>query len=237
MERLWNLTPSFVGSTPTSPVVLLYAKIDEREVLWVDYCIKNNKNVYIKLNENGCPVTCVEAVKGIFESSKAKNILSSLPKSLKRFNFQIEAIPNIVTKSKEETVIEKEEYILSDEVNRWFEKFGACDEIITEAKDRREELLTLLSNVDKELSNELHKIELEKSKNAYQGFLEYKQLKSIMERRRNIKDELMIISNVLRMDFRHFNAESVDKAIKGLATRKFTMRVLEGDEDELLQGL
>lgn len=95
----------------------------------------------------------------------------------------------------------------------------------------------MLSNVDKELSNELHKIELEKSKNAYQGFLEYKQLKSIMEKRRNIKDELMIISNVLRMDFRNFNAESVDKAIKGLATRKFTMRVMEGDDDEILQGL
>ena len=55
-----------------------------------------------------------------------------------------------------------------------------------------------------------------------------------MEKRRNIKDELMIISNVLRMDFRNFNAESVDKAIKGLATRKFTMRVMEGDECELL---
>lgn len=39
------------------------------------------------------------------------------------------------------------------------------------------------------------------------------------------------------MDFRNFSAESVDKAIKGLATRKFTMRVMEGDEDEILQGL
>lgn len=201
----------------------------------MDYCIKNDRNVYVKLNEQGCLVTCVEAVKGIFEYSKAKNLLASMPKSLKRFNFKLEAIPEITTK--EETVIEKENYILSDEVNRWLEKFGACDEIITEAKDRREELLTMLSNADKELSNELHKIELEKSKNAYQGFLEYKQLKSIMEKRRNIKDELMIISNVLRMDFRNFNAESVNKAIKGLATRKFTMRVMEGDDDEILQGL
>jgi hypothetical protein len=203
----------------------------------MDYCIKNDRNVYVKLNEQGCLVTCVEAVKGIFEYSKAKNLLASMPKSLKRFNFKLEAIPEITTKSKEENVLEKENYILSDEVNRWLEKFGACDEIITEAKDRREELLIMLSNADKELSNELHKIELEKSKNAYQGFLEYKQLKSIMEKRRNIKDELMIISNVLRMDFRNFNAESVDKAIKGLATRKFTMRVMEGDDDEILQGL
>lgn len=203
----------------------------------MDYCIKNDKNVYVKLNEQGCLVTCVETAKGIFEYSKAKNLLANMPKSLKRFNFKLEAISEITEKPKEETVIEKENYILSDEVNKWLEKFGTCDEIITEAKDRREELLIMLSNVDKELSNELHKIELEKSKNAYQGFLEYKQLKFIMEKRRNIKDELMIISNVLRMDFRNFNTESVDKAIKGLATRKFTMRVMEGDEGELLQRL
>lgn len=51
----------------------------------MDYCIKNSNNVYIKLNENGTPVTCVESVKGVFEFSKAKNILACLPKSLKRF--------------------------------------------------------------------------------------------------------------------------------------------------------
>ena len=197
------------------------------------YVIKNNKNVYIKLNENGCPVTCVESVKDVFEFSKSKNLLANLPKSLKRFNFYIDAIPDITTKPQmEEIVIKKENYILSGEIKRWIKRLGACDEIIKEAKNRREELLTLLSNVDKELSNKLHKIELEKSKNAYQGFMEYKQLKSIMERRRNIKDELMIVNKVLRMDFRHFDAESIDKAVKGLATRKFTLRILESDEDD-----
>lgn len=199
----------------------------------MDYVIKNNKNIYIKLNENGCPVTCVESVKDVFEFYKAKNLLANLPKSLKRFNFYIEAIPDITTKPQmEEIVIKKENYILPGEIKRWIKRLGVCDEIIKEAKNRREELLTLLSNVDKELSNKLHKIELEKSKNAYQGFMEYKQLKSIMERRRNIKDELMIVNKVLRMDFRHFDAESIDKAVKGLATRKFTLRILESDEDD-----
>ena len=200
----------------------------------MDYVIKNDRNVYVKLNKQGCLVTCVEAVKGIFEYSKAKNLLASMPKSLKRFNFKLKAISEITEKPKEETVIEKEDYILSDEVNKWLEKFGTCDEIITEAKERREELVIMLSNVDKELSNELHKIELEKSKNAYQGFLEYKQLKSIMEKRRNIKDELMIISNVLKMDFRSFKGEDIQKAIKGLAARKFTFRVTEEELQEVV---
>lgn len=200
----------------------------------MDYVIKNHKNVYIKLNDIGQPITCVEGVKGVFEHSKAKNILDNLPKTLKRLNFKVEPLPEIppVIEKQEEVVLEKENYILSEEVSRWLNKFGVCDEIISEAKVRKEELLVELSNTDKELSNELHKIELEGSKNAYQGFLEYKCLKEIMETRRKIKDELMIITNVLKMDFRKFSGDSVRKAIEGLANRKFTLRVMDDEPIE-----
>lgn len=36
------------------------------------YAIKNYKNLYIKLNENGKAITCSEPEKGLFEFSKAK---------------------------------------------------------------------------------------------------------------------------------------------------------------------
>lgn len=202
----------------------------------MDYVIKNHKNVYIKLNDVGQPITCVEGVKGIFEYSKAKNILDNLPKTLKRLNFTVEPLPEIaqiqVIEKQEEIVLEKENYVLSEEVSRWLDKFGVCDEIISEAKVRKEELLLELSNTDKELNNQLHKIELEGSKNAYQGFLQYKYLKEIMETRRKIKDELMIITNVLKMDFRKFSGDSVRKAIEGLANRKFTLRVMDDEPVE-----
>ena len=202
----------------------------------MDYVIKNHKNVYIKLNDVGQPITCVEGVKGIFEHSKAKNILDNLPKTLKRLNFTVEPLAEIapiqVIEKQEEIVLEKENYILSEEVARWLDKFGVCDEIISEAKVRKEELLLNLSNTDKELSNQLHKIELEGSKNAYQGFLQYKYLKEIMETRRKIKDELMIITSVLKMDFRKFSSDSVRKAIEGLANRKFTLRVMDDEPIE-----
>lgn len=38
----------------------------------MDYVIRNHKNLYIKLNENGKPVTCAEHEKSLFEQSKAK---------------------------------------------------------------------------------------------------------------------------------------------------------------------
>ena len=207
-----------------------------RKVVFIlDYVIRNNKNVYIRLGDKGKPVTCVESAKMTFEHSKALNILDNLPKTLKKLNFKVEAIPDIEQKNKttqvEKTVIHKE-YTPPESVTRWIEKFGVCDDVIQEARDRKEELIAALSNTDKELSNTLHKIELGKSKNACEGFKEYKELKSILDKRRNIKDELMIISSVLHMDFKSFDGEIISKAVAGLAKRKFTMRFVEEDDTE-----
>lgn len=202
----------------------------------MDYVIKNHKNVFIRLNENGKAVTCTEFDKTLFELSKAKNVLNCLPKTLKKLNFKVEAVPDIgipksITKENEKKVIQQKDYILSENVTRWIEKFGICDDILTEAKERKDELCVMLSNCDKEISNELHKIELESNKNACAGYLEYVKVKNILKKRRDIKDELMIISNVIRMDFRCLNHENIKKAVDGLANRKFTLRVVEECED------
>lgn len=61
----------------------------------MNYVIKSRKGVYIKLNENGAPVTCSDHEKGIFEFSKAMNIVKSLKKSLKKLNFKVEPLPEI----------------------------------------------------------------------------------------------------------------------------------------------
>lgn len=203
----------------------------------MDYVIKNHKNVFIRLNENGKAVTCLDCDKTFFNYTKAKNVLNSLPKTLKKLNFKIEAVPEIekpkqiIVEKKEKKVIQSKSYMPSENVTRWLEKFRLCDDIIAEAKGRKEELCINLSNCDKELSNELHRIELESNKNACAGFLEYKKVKTILEKRREIKDELMIISNVLSMDFRSFSNEIVKKSIDGLSKRKFTLRVVEECDD------
>lgn len=204
----------------------------------LDYVIKNYKNVYIRLNENGKAITCSEKEKTVFEYSKAKNILNCLPKTLKKLRFKVEAIPEIIhstaltEENKASNVLINDGYVPASNVSRWIEKFGICDDIIQEAKIRKNELLELLSNSDRELSNELHKIELEKNKNACEGFLAYKRIKSILTKRREVKDELMIISNVIKMDFRCLDSDNVKKAVEGLANRKFTLRIVEYDESD-----
>lgn len=194
----------------------------------MNYVIKNHKQVFIRLNQNGAPVTCTEGETTLFEESKAKNILDNLPKILRRLSFRIEAVSDILNIRKK--VIETENYVISKQISQWIEKFGICDDILKEVQKRKEELNTMLSNIDKEFSNLIHDIEFEGNIDLYGGWKERNEIKENRRRRRTVKDELIIISNVLRMDFRELDREIINKAVAGLAKRKFTYRVVEEDK-------
>lgn len=202
----------------------------------MNYVIKNNKNVHIRLNSNGTPVACTEDNKTLFEYSKACNIIKMLPKVLKRMNFKIEAVPDLFPEKKiinsdpSKKVIQKSNYIISDNIKQWIEKFGICDDILKEAKERREELYRELSEVDKWLNDYVHNVELNKTIDMYSAWLERKKLYENRNKRREIKDEIIILSNILRMDFRDLDRDIINKAIEGLANRKYTFRVVEEDE-------
>ena len=200
----------------------------------MDYVIKNNKGVYIRLNQNGLAITCAEHERGLFEYSKAKNIFNGLPKTLKRLNFEVVAIPDIIShvEGTAQRVIENENYVIPEVISRWIEKFGICDDILKEAQHRKEELNQALSNVDKEFSNLVHMIELEGKIDLFGGWKERNKIKDNRERRRRIKDELLIISNVLKMDFRNLDRNTIDKTVAGLVKRKFTYRIVEEEELE-----
>ena len=199
--------------------------------------IKNHKNLYIRLNKNGTPVTCAEHEKTLFEQSKAKNILSNLPKTLKKLNFIVEAIPDIQPKeilnsNAEKCVIEGGNYIVSDQIKQWVEKFGICDDILKEAQKRKKELNKALSEIDKEFINIIHEIEFEGKIDLYGGWQERNRVKENREKRRYIKNEMLVLSSVLKMDFRNLDRNTIDKVVTGLTKRKFTYRVVEEEETE-----
>ncbi len=199
----------------------------------MDYVIKNHKNVYIRLNKNGTAVTCTEHEKGLFKYSKAKNIQTALPKPLKKLNFEVAAIADIVpqTEGIEKKVIIMENYIVPEGISYWVEKFGICDDILKEAQKRKDELNKALSNVEKEFVNLMHELEFEGKIDLYGGWQERNKIKENRERRRVIKDELLIVSNVLKMDFRNLDRGVVNKAVAGLAKRKFTYRIIDEEQD------
>ena len=201
----------------------------------MDYVIKNDRNLYIRLNKQGLPVSCGQSNKGLFTNDKARNIVDNLPKHLKKLRFKVEAIPDTVKPKVIETpkVLVKDAYEQAIGISSWLNKFGEYSKTIDEAKSRKEDLLLSLSNVDRKLSNELHKIELEAWKNACSGYFEYKEIKHITEERRKIKDELFILNCILDTDCKNLTLNKLDTLSNKLASRKFVYRIVEDESDEM----
>lgn len=204
----------------------------------MNYVIKNHKGIYIKLNENGTPVTCPEQEKDIFEYSKAVNITKSLKKSLKKQNFKVEPILEITPRKNREfinifkrKVIENNDYEVSENVTRWIDRFGNCYDALKDAEQTLKTLVVELENCDKELLDILHSIELEPPKDLYGGWQIYKAIRENRKRRRNIKDETMIINDVLEeVNPDCLDRKRIKRAVEGLVGRKYTFRVIEVED-------
>lgn len=202
----------------------------------MDYVITNsNKNVFIRLGTNGTPETCSKQVAQRFEHSKAKNIVEHLPKTMKKFHFRVEAVPDdIIPKVNEEVKVDvKKEVIIStyyevsDLVTQWVERVRSCNDLAKDAAKRKEELIQALSNADKDLSNCLHEIELTKWKNGCDGYKEYKSVKIILEKRRSIKDELSVVQSILTSNLESMATNRIEKIVNGLENRSFSVREVE----------
>ena len=205
----------------------------------MEYVITNdNRKVYIKLNEVGQPVTCVKSMAQRFPEQKAKNILRCLPRTMRKFHFVVVPTPNetdinnvkteemISTKYEiksitEKKIIKSHNYIVPHQVTDWMQRVESCNQLIIDAAERRSDLCDRLSNIDKELSNCLHEIELTSSKNACDGYKEYKKIKDMLTRRRVIKDELAIVTSISQCNIAFDHLENFDDKLKN---RTFTIR-------------
>ena len=91
----------------------------------MDYVITNNKKIYIKLDKNGTPQTCSKSLAQRFSYNKAMNILDHIPKQMKKFHFNVKAIPEIPEK-KEKNIGTKEKqdkcHILSKLVGKFLKR-------------------------------------------------------------------------------------------------------------------
>ena len=201
-----------------------------KELVSLDYVIRNGA-IFIKLNDSGAPVTCAESQKGLFEYSKAKNICASLPKTLKKMNFRVEAIPEIPQKVEEQKVITTNTYIPSENVTRWIEKLGQLEDVLNEVDERNDELNGELSDVDLKLQDILHTIELSDKCDMYKSWQIINEIRDLRKKRRNIKDEKLVLSGIKSQGITYLNRKSVQKCVDGLSNRKYKIRIVE-EEDE-----
>ena len=203
----------------------------KKGLIKLDYCIKNNKNVFIKLDNNGSPMTCVESVKGIFEYSKARNILDNIPKTLKRLNFKLEAIPEIPQKVENHKAIATNAYVPSENVTRWINKLGQLEDVLNEVDDRNDELNGELSDVDLKLQDILHTIELSDKCDMYKSWQMINEIRDLRKQRRNIKDEKLVLSGIKSQGITYLSRSSVQKCVDGLSKRKYRIRIVEEEEE------
>ena len=219
----------------------------------LDYVITNHsKKIFIRLGDGGVPETCSKNQCQYFTQKKAKNVLKSLPKTMKKFHFMAMQMPPLFNQDKcdqqedcnKNTYYESnhedknnikcktftKEYVIPIEVETWLDKMKNCNGLAKEALCRKSELICQLSNIDKELSNCLHEIELSKNMNACNGYKEYRRIKIILEKRRIIKDELIVVKSILSSNLQSIGSDRIQKVIDGLGNRKFTIRDVDLDE-------
>ena len=209
---------------------LIFIHIFRKELVILDYVIRNKSGVFIKLNENGSPITCNESQKGLFEYSKANNICASLPKTIKKMNFKVEAIPEIQPKIEEQKIITTNTYKPSENVTRWINELGQCEDILSEASNRYEELKGELSDVDLKLQDILHKIELSDKCDMYVAWQMTNEIRDLRKKRREIKDEKLVLSGIKSQGITYLSRSSVQKCVDGLSNRKYKIRIVEEDE-------
>ena len=209
----------------------------------MDYMIiSKNRDICIKLGDNGIPETCSKQYAQHFENSKARNILDHLPKTLRKFNFKVEAIPDIVSEPNKNVVeniknkvLQNGNLELSENILGWVDKFGSCYDVFEEAKQRVQHLMDELRKSDNELLDILHIIEIESAKDLYNAWIIYRRIRNNRKKRRIIKDEIMIIEDVLNeIDPSYLDRKRIKKAIDGLFRRKYKFRIVEEEDSNVV---
>lgn len=98
--------------------------------------------------------------------------------------------------------------------------------IIESMKQRRKELIDELSDIDHEIADIAHAAEFYEL-NAAQGYMVYKALHETTIRRREVKDNLMIVESVLDSKVCNVSQIKLDHKADKLNDRSYRPRVLK----------
>lgn len=201
----------------------------------MDYIITNRKEA-IRLDSAGRPCTCNHKVAQRFPEEKARHIKAHLPKTLQRFHFQVERageefvdVPdvdpqtvNILGESK--AIMNTYRPGVPSCVQAWVNKVKSFNGLAKEAEQRKEFLNGKLSDTDKEIENVKHEIEFSQNMNVCDGYSEYKKMRDLLRKRREIKDELFIVTLILSSNLSAVSQNQIERSAEGLANRKYKYR-------------
>lgn len=102
----------------------------------------------------------------------------------------------------------------------WKPRIDNVIQFIQEVNDRVENLRSMLATAEQELCDLNHHIEFNRL-NAYQGYLVYKKIRGILQRRREIKDEMHIL-NLIKGNI---NSTEIQSGIDNISNQYYVPRV------------
>lgn len=106
------------------------------------------------------------------------------------------------------------------------ELFMELESISTELRKQKQKLTSDLSIADKKKTDIEHYIEF-CSLSASQGYKASKMLKDCLEERRQIKNELEVIENILRMNIGFIGKGKGEKVLESTKVKQYKPRVLK----------
>lgn len=175
------------------------------------------------------------------QRSKAKNILMNCISKNFRKRYKVIEVEDNITSLKfsddnSELEIEPKDSVVKQICNEKNEG-GHLDSLVADiynltdfaqnTENRKETLLSALSDVDKEICDINHYIEFGKNFNAYQGWLAFNMLRSRLKKRRKIKDEIYIITQLGECKVNSDMLSTVKNSINGLRIRDYHPRKLK----------
>lgn len=110
--------------------------------------------------------------------------------------------------------------------NKSTELFAELESLSSDLKERKERLILALSEADKKKTDIEHYIEFY-TFNASKGYKVAKMLQDCLQERRDIKDEIEMIDNILRMNIGFIGKGKGSLVLEVSKNKKYTPRVLK----------
>lgn len=172
------------------------------------------KNGLCKKDKKRFHIIEIDDGKGITENTKKEVAVSEMNSESGEQDLHIEKVKELSDNLKEDCQMDK-----------WKSGIEYMKDFVLDAEARKEELSKEMSDIDKEITDIQHYIELN-NLNAYQGFLAYKMLQGRLRKRRKIKNELHVLSQLGACKVDSAMLIDVQNAIKELDSRTYTPRIL-----------
>lgn len=135
-------------------------------------------------------------------------------------NLIVEAKPKVRQEEKIENKLIIKEENHNNSIDNWLKKLHRCNGIKEEAQERLDHLKKKLSLIDQAQDVILHIIENDKRPSAFCGWQERMEIAKIRDKRRAVKDEMVVVQMIIDNDTSSKSYDRISSAVSNLRDPK-----------------